>query len=53
MVRAARWLWCVLFHRWTRYTAVRYGVGELDDVEAENVCYCTTCGRDRPEWLRA
>lgn len=47
-----KWLWCVLFHRWTQYDAVRYGAAELD-VEVEKVRYCLTCGRDRPSWLRA
>ena len=45
------WLLCHAFHHWTRYHAIRYGCGE-HDVEAEEVCYCTTCGRDRPSWLR-
>lgn len=48
----ARWLWCVTTHKWTRYSAVRYGCNGEHDVEAEQVCYCLTCGRDRPEWLR-
>lgn len=41
-----RYLWCSAFHRWTRYSRIHYGASQYD-VEVEEVCYCTTCGRDR------
>lgn len=40
------WLWCVMFHRWVRHHRVRHASCELDR-ETEEVCYCSTCGRDR------
>lgn len=42
-----RWLWCVIFHRWIRYRAVRYSGAENYDSELEDVTFCPTCGRDR------
>lgn len=45
------WFVCHLFHRWIRQIVVH-----SDDAGAEQpreLCYCLTCGRDRPSWLRA
>lgn len=45
-----RYLWCLMFHNWTRYDRIFYGAGQYD-VEVESVCYCTTCGRDRTDFV--